>query len=143
MCSWFQKNYWEKYNKEYFREKIIQEPRCSLFRVLKKIKNKSNQVRKSILKLRLEVIEGYGGKCELCGEDNPYFLTIDHINGEGSKERKMIMRWEKLYRKLRNENYPRDNYRLLCYNCNCALGFKRITEEEILQQNNIEIEKVL
>jgi hypothetical protein len=88
---------------------------------------------KSVWKLRLNVIEGYGGKCELCGEDNLYFLTIDHIYGGGSEERRMLGGWEKLYRKLRDENYPKDNYRLLCYNCNCALGFNRITEKEIIE----------
>ena len=90
---------------------------------------------KSIWKLQLNVIKGYGGKCELCGEDNPHFLTIDHKNGEGAKERKEFGDWRKLYRKLRDENYPRENYRLLCYNCNCALGCNRITEEKILKQN--------
>jgi len=91
--------------------------------------------RKSEWKLRLNVIKGYGGKCELCGEDNPHFLTIDHIDGGGRKEKKMLGGTYSLYRKLRDENYPKDNYRLLCYNCNCALGFNRITEEEMLQQN--------
>jgi len=81
--------------------------------------------------LRTNVIKGYGGKCELCGEDNPHFLTIDHVNGEGGKERDILGSWRSLYRKLRDENYPRDNYRLLCYNCNCALGFNRITENEL------------
>jgi len=90
---------------------------------------------KSVWKLRLNVIEGYGGKCELCGEDDPHCLTIDHINEDGAEERKMIGGTYTFYRKLRDNNYPRDNYRLLCYNCNCALGFNRITEEEILQQN--------
>jgi len=90
---------------------------------------------KSVWKLRLNVIEGYGGKCELCGEDNPHSLTIDHVNGEGAKEFKKLGSSAMLYRKLRDENYPRENYRLLCYNCNCALGFNRITEEEIIQQN--------
>jgi len=85
--------------------------------------------------LRINIIEGYGGKCELCGEDNPHFLTIDHINGEGKKEREMLGGWYKFYTKLRDNNYPKEKYRLLCYNCNLALGCNRITEEEILQQN--------
>jgi len=93
---------------------------------------------KSKWNLRLNIIKGYGGKCELCGEDNPHFLTIDHINGGCYKERKMLGDWYKFYKKLRDNNYPKDNYRLLCYNCNYALGFNRITEEEIIQQNNID-----
>jgi len=91
---------------------------------------------KSVWKLRLNVIKGYGGKCELCGEDNPHFLTIDHVNGGGGEERKMLGSWGALYRKLRDNNYPRDNYRLLCYNCNCALGCKRITEEELINKKD-------
>jgi len=83
--------------------------------------------------LRMDIIKGYGGKCELCGEDNPHFLTIDHVNGGGSKEKKILGNSYALYRKLRDENYPRDNYRLLCYNCNCALGFNRITEDELIK----------
>jgi len=97
-----------------------------------KLKIPSN---KSKWKLRLNVIKGYGGKCELCGEDNPHSLTIDHIDGGGSEERRVLGGWYKIYEKLRDENYPRNNYRLLCYNCNCALGSNRITEEKILQQN--------
>jgi len=83
--------------------------------------------------LRMDVIKGYGGKCELCGKDNPHYLTIDHIDGEGAKERKILGGTYSLYIKLRDENYPKDEYRLLCYNCNCALGFNRITEEDIIK----------
>jgi len=98
---------------------------------------------KSKWKLRLNVIKGYGGKCELCSEDNPHFLTIDHVNGDGAEERKVFGGWEKLYRKLRDDNYPRDNYRLLCYNCNCALGFNRITEEKIIKEAPPSKDKVI
>ena len=71
-------------------------------------------------KLRLNVIKGYGGKCELCGEDNLHSLTIDHIDGGGSEERKMLGGSYAFYKMLRDNNYPKDNYRLLCYNCNCG-----------------------
>ena len=87
--------------------------------------------------LRMNVIDGYGGKCEFCGEDNPHFLTIDHINGRGAKDRKMIGGSYKFYKKLRDENYPRDNYRLLCYNCNCALGFGRIKSEDVIKNKKL------
>ena len=40
---------------------------------------KSSRSAKSRWKLRLNIIEGYGSKCELYGESNPHFLTIDHI----------------------------------------------------------------
>jgi len=83
--------------------------------------------------LRMDIIKGYGGKCELCGEDNPHSLTIDHIDGINTEEEKRFRSGGALYRKLIDNNYPKDNYRLLCYNCNCALGCNRITEEEIIK----------
>jgi len=86
--------------------------------------------------LRMNVIEGYGGKCELCGEDNPHFLTIDHIYGGGFEEKKKLGNSYALCRKLRDNNYPKDNYRLLCWNCNCALGLNRITEEDIIKKGS-------
>lgn len=63
---------------------------------------------------RFRVINGYGGKCVCCGESNYLFLTIDHINfHDGLYD-------DKLYIYLIKNNYPEDNYRLLCYNCNCG-----------------------
>lgn len=82
---------------------------------------------------KAKVIAGYGGKCECCGESRPEFMTIDHKNNDGNKERKKYGRLKNgkvylgyatyiIYRKLIHENFPRDRYRLLCYNCNCARG---------------------
>ena len=49
------------------------------------------------------------------------FLTIDHINNGGRTENKKLNRYGvDFYRWLKINNYPTDNYRLLCYNCNCA-----------------------
>ena len=96
------------------------------------IKLKESKYARYTWKLRLGIIKGYGGKCELCGEDNPHFLTVDHTNGGGRKERKIFGGPLAFYRKLRDENYPKGNYRLLCYNCNCALGFNRITEDNLI-----------
>jgi len=94
--------------------------------------------------LRVNIIEGYGGKCELCGKDNPHFLTIDHVNGGGRKEIKALGNSLALYRKLRDNNYPRDHYRLLCYNCNCVLGTKRMTEKDLIlsiDKNKTQVKK--
>lgn len=75
------------------------------------------------LKIRLEVLAGYGGKCVCCGEDHPHFLALDHIQGttgpEREKERKSGIGW---YLKLRREGYP-DHIQVLCHNCNSAKGF--------------------
>ncbi len=75
------------------------------------------------LNIRQKLIEGYGSRCECCGESEYMFLTIDHINNDGASERKQFSNnMNKFYRMLINSNYPRDNYRLLCYNCNCCRG---------------------
>jgi len=71
-------------------------------------------------KLKEETITAYGGKCQCCSEDNILFLTIDHINNDGHKDRKNIGGGYMLHRWLRKNNYPKDNYRILCFNCNCG-----------------------
>lgn len=74
---------------------------------------------------RIEALTHYGGNppaCACCGENRIEFLTIDHIHGGGSKHRRelgnagtRIARW------LKKAGYP-DGFRVLCYNCNCAIG---------------------
>ena len=72
--------------------------------------------------LKNEMIEAYGGVCTCCGETASIFLTIDHIDGSGAKDRANGLRGANLYRKLRREGWPKDNYRILCFNCNIAVG---------------------
>lgn len=66
--------------------------------------------------LKQDIVDAYGGKCECCGEDNIKFLTIDHINNDGKAHRQEIN--GNTYFWLKKNNYPKDNFRLLCYNCN-------------------------
>lgn len=76
-------------------------------------------------KLTLKVLTHYGGKCYCCGETNILFLTIDHINNNGAKERRSISGINvgtnnlSVYRLIVKNNYP-DTYRVACYNCNCG-----------------------
>ena len=71
---------------------------------------------------RREMIEAYGGTCACCGESHWEFLTIDHIQGGGNNHRKSLGGQRAFMRELRRRGYPKDNYRLLCYNCNCSIG---------------------
>lgn len=74
--------------------------------------------------LRNKVIKEYGGKCSCCGITEPKFLTIDHINNDGAKERKSLgLKGKKMYSFLVREGFPKGKYQLLCYNCNCTKGF--------------------
>ena len=70
------------------------------------------------LKLKEKVYEGYGNKCNCCGEKNWLFLTVDHIMGGGNKERrKNKSGWVGLYVSIINNNFP-NIYQILCMNCN-------------------------
>lgn len=73
-------------------------------------------------KVKQEAIEQYGGKCECCGESRFEFLTIDHKDGDGAAHRRE-MNFGSVYRWLKRNGYPKDKFRLLCFNCNCARGF--------------------
>jgi len=69
--------------------------------------------------LREVIITGYGGKCECCGESEPVFLDIDHINNNGKLDRQRFNTcYRTFYRWLRDNGFPRNEYQLLCSNCN-------------------------
>lgn len=76
-------------------------------------------------KMRLRVLEAYGGKCACCGEATPEFLSIDHIDGNGNAHRRAISKYKNaavFYFWLVKQGFP-PGFRVLCYNCNCARGF--------------------
>jgi hypothetical protein len=74
-------------------------------------------------RMREEVIEAYGGRCACCGLTGYEFLTIDHTNGDGAEHRKVIGEGATdILNYLRANGYPKDRFRLLCWNCNCARG---------------------
>ncbi|HRF71125.1 MAG TPA: hypothetical protein PKV66_06825, partial [Candidatus Pelethenecus sp.] len=84
------------------------------------IRNKSNKKNRNLK--RVLVINHYSNgtnKCCCCGENNFIFLTIDHINGGGNKERKETGFGTAFYWWLVKNNYPQ-GYQVLCYNCNCG-----------------------
>ncbi len=87
---------------------------------------KYNRIAKySLDRLRRKVYEAYGDKCVCCGESNPLFLTIDHINNDGAQHRRALNRRRRgsdtgaILRWARDNNYP-DTLQLLCWNCNCG-----------------------
>ncbi|KKN72366.1 hypothetical protein LCGC14_0411930 [marine sediment metagenome] len=73
--------------------------------------------------LKEEMIVAYGGKCQSCGEDHLEFMTIDHVRGGGCQHRREIRAaGVNFYRRLKRQGWPKGDYRLLCFNCNCAKG---------------------
>lgn len=76
-------------------------------------------------KSKLSLIEAYDGSCVCCGEDNPFFLTIDHIANDGAKHRRNsgIFSGTSMYQWLKRNGYPKDNFQLLCFNCNDSKAY--------------------
>ena len=97
--------------------------------------------KRMVLTLKQLIVENYGGKCECCHETELMFLTIDHIKGGGRKENKQLSKaGSDFYRHLKLNGYPKDNYRLLCYNCNCCREvWGQCYHELCRQQNTTEI----
>jgi hypothetical protein len=69
-------------------------------------------------KSRDMVFDHYGRQCACCGERERIFLTIDHVNNDGNKHRKVIGT-TRLYKWLVDNGYP-SNFQILCRNCNWA-----------------------
>lgn len=66
------------------------------------------------------IIDGYGGKCECCGELERRFLTIDHVNGLSNRKDRKVG-WV-LFRQIFLQNFPSE-FRILCFNCNLGRQF--------------------
>lgn len=65
------------------------------------------------------VFAQYGGyRCVCCGETEPMFLTIDHIDGGGNEHRRNSNRAD-IHPWLIKHNFPA-GFQVLCYNCNCG-----------------------
>jgi hypothetical protein len=94
------------------------------------------------LNLKSTIIEEYGEKCECCGELTWQFLTIDHTGNWGGEHRKLLNKdntnsrgGKNVYQWLKTNGFPKDKFRLLCYNCNCCTGFNGFCQHEFLNGN--------
>jgi hypothetical protein len=76
-----------------------------------------------LVELKLKTISLLGARCVCCGDTTFEFLTVDHTEGGGSRERKANRTaGSQLYRVLNREGCAADKYRLLCMNCNFSFG---------------------
>ena len=91
----------------------------------KSYQNNKNKILKNnklnYLNIKKNVFAYYGGKCQICQEDNFNKLSLDHIDKNGRNHRKTILKTDSgsQFYKWVNKNKP-NNLRLLCFNCNCA-----------------------
>lgn len=68
--------------------------------------------------LRHEAYMRYGGyQCACCGESEPAFLCLDHVNNDGYWHRKQVHP-RSLPKWLKDQGYPKGMFQVLCYNCN-------------------------
>jgi len=67
------------------------------------------------LKCKNAVFDHYGWECACCGESNPGFLTLDHVNNDGHKHRKETT--THMYTWVINNDFP-EGFQTLCWNCN-------------------------
>lgn len=122
------------------REKVRQQSRESAARNPERIKqymkdryyadHESTKVKQAAYmrerhqKNRAEVLDAYGGKCACCGESEPAFLCMDHIDGGGNAHRKEQTGNRRgsattIYYWLKRNGYP-EGFQILCANCNMA-----------------------
>lgn len=80
--------------------------------------NKAEYLRALRFSRKEQVLNHYGKFCNCCEEQNPLFLSIDHKNNDGHKERKgRGGSSDQIIRNIIKANFP-NTYQILCYNCN-------------------------
>ena len=112
------------YQKQYRKRPHEKAKRAERSRI--ELQEHPERIKKNItaynLRLKLEVFSAYGGKCDCCGESNPKFLTLDHINNDGAVHRQTVKSGRRVYAWAKASNYPK-SLRLLCWNCNAGRHF--------------------
>lgn len=69
---------------------------------------------------RDQILDAYGARCLCCGESEPRFLTIDHVNGDGRQHRlELGGSNRRLLLDIIRRGFPAE-YQVLCFNCNCG-----------------------
>ena len=81
---------------------------------------------------KMDVLKHYGGECVCCGIKTPEFLSMDHINGDGSVDRKSGMA-DHIWDWIKKNNYP-ESLQILCFNCNMAKAHYGYCPHQLLQQ---------
>lgn len=68
-----------------------------------------------------KILDHYGRKCNCCKEDDPRFLTVDHIDCQVPEMESVgrKLQGERLRHWLVKNDFP-EGYQLLCFNCNLA-----------------------
>ena len=121
------KAYQKEYGKKYYvknREKLLEGRRKRLSE-LSPVEKEKDLIRrrarnkKHHTKRKNNLFDLMENKCKCCGETNPIYFQIDHVNNDGHLERKnRSRRGPKLTLKKYLE--APEKFQLLCANCNWA-----------------------
>lgn len=87
---------------------------CANCNWLKRIEKGESINTRKLAELRTKLLKTFGNKCSVCGFASSDCLQLDHIHGDGTKERKLLGH-SRMYTYAINN--PK-NYQLLCANCN-------------------------
>ena len=98
-------------------------------------------------KRRLTILAYYSNgdiKCECCEERFLEFLSIDHINGGGTAQRRLLGTRDTyvILQKIKNDTgqYP-EGFRVLCHNCNQSYGFYGYCPHKNMKDKLFELSK--
>jgi len=101
------------------------------------------QLKRYRMRVRVEVLKAYGGKCVDCGDENLDHLELDHEAGGGNEQRAQIFGYGhgspggwNYYLWLRKQGFPQDmGLRCLCHDChNKKHGRTKKDEGESVKQ---------
>jgi len=100
------------------------------------VKTKKEYSGKSRRERKYRVLDFYSeGKlrCEICGYEDMRALTLDHVNGGGNKQRKLLSSVSTcvaasgtaIYAWIEHNNYP-EGFRILCMNCQFVQRYEKL-----------------
>ena len=91
------------------------------------------------MSIRRKLLSVLGTCCACCGEDEPAFLTLDHVGGGGEAHRRRVSpkshNVRHVYMEALSDPLKHEKYRILCWNCNCSTsgGRKCPHEQQMLR----------
>lgn len=91
------------------------------------------------LRLKLRFFDLYGKICNCCGQTDPRFLTLDHVNNDGAAHRKLVGNDSSGAMRVATEKHRPDLYQILCYNCNMG----RAANKGLCPHNSLPLDEYL
>ena len=77
-----------------------------------------------LVRIKQRLFDLLGDKCARCGLDDKRVLQVDHINGYQGKRESYKRSGTYLYRHIISGRLPKEDYQILCANCNWIKKFE-------------------